>query len=702
MKELLLSLPVLLMAAVPMTAAAVEGSKSGASSSALPLSKVVLYSSGVGYFQHDGTIQGNARLDLRFRAETVNDLLKSLVVQDFGGGRVSAVAFESRDPITKTLQSFGINLTNNPTLGQLLDQIRGERIEVAAPTVTSGTILGIERKEQPIGTGNPPAVIQVEYLNLVTEEGLRSIPLSQVQRIRLLNERLNGELQQALAVLATGHDTQRKTVALTFEGQGARPARVAYLIETPIWKTSYRLVLTDEGPPLLQGWAIVENTTEQDWNAVRLSLVSGRPISFTMDLYRPLYATRPVVEPELYASLRPPMYDEAMADKKMAEAQTSRSSTPPRRALGRAMARPEAEGAAADEPAMLMMEQGAAPTPPPTAGMDLTQGVSAGAKGLETGELFQYAIDAPVSLPRQTSAMLPILSQKIEGQKLSIYNPAIHAKYPLNGYRLKNTSALHLMQGPITVFDAGAYAGDARIEDLPPGQERLISYALDLKSEVETLGDPGQQELITVSLRKGTLLATRRLTEAKIYHVKNRDQKQKTVLIEHAFRPEWTLKEPAQAPERTRGLYRFPVVVEAGQSTKLRVREERLTQQALRLSDSGWDQITYFLQGPQVSPVVREALQKAATLRDRLNQTVNRRTQLEQRIKDIAQEQARIRENMSKLPQNSELYGRYVKKLDQQETETEKLQKEVETLRGTEAAQRKELNDYLMGLEIEG
>jgi len=686
MKELLLGLSVLLMAAVPMTAAAGEGSKSGAPSSTLPLSKVVLYSSGVGYFQHDGPIQGNARLDLRFRAETVNDLLKSLVIQDFGGGRVSAVAFESRDPITKTLQSFGINLTNNPTLGQVLDQIRGERIEVAAPSVASGTVLGIERKEQPVGTGNPPAVIQVEYLNLVTEEGLRSIPLSQVQRIRLLNERLNGELQQALAVLATGHDTQRKTVALTFEGQGARPARVAYLIETPIWKTSYRLVLSEEGPPLLQGWAIVENTTEQDWNAVRLSLVSGRPISFTMDLYRPLYARRPVVEPELYASLRPPVYDEAMEGKKIVGARA------------RAMAKQEAAGAAADAPAMLMQQESAPPSP----GFDLTQGVSAGAKGLETGELFQYAIDAPVSLPRQTSAMLPILSEKIEGQKLSIYNPAVHAKYPLNGYRLKNTSALHLMQGPITVFDAGAYAGDARIEDLPPGQERLISYALDLKSEVEMLGDQDQQELVTVSLRKGTLLATRRLIEAKTYHVKNRDQKQKTVLIEHPFRAEWTLKEPPQAPERTRNLYRFPLAVEPGQSAKLQVREERLTQQALRLSDSGWDQITYYVQGPKVSSAVREALQKAASLRDRLSQTATRRSQFEQRIKDISQEQGRIRENMAKLPQNSELYGRYVKKLDQQETETEKVQKEVETLRGTEAAQRKELNDYLMALDLEG
>lgn len=660
----------------------------------LPLSTVVLYSSGVGYFQHDGEVQGRARLDLSFRTEAINDLLKSLVVQDFGGGRISTVRFDSRDPLAKTLQSFGINLTSNPTLAQLLDQIRGERIEVAAPTAITGTILGVETKPLPIGPGNPPTVVPVEYLNLVTEEGLRSIALSQVQRIRLLNERLNGELHQALMVLAAGHDTQKKTVAVTFDGDGERKARVAYLMETPVWKTSYRLVLDEERGPLLQGWAIVENTTDHDWTGVRLSLVSGRPISFTMDLYQPLYATRPVVEPELYASLRPPVYEGAMQaggeSEARAQAEAKRSRRGPAKAdMAAEMARP---GPPAAAPPMMLREE---------APLNLAQGVGPGASGAATGELFQYVMETPVTLARQTSAMLPILTQRVEGQKVSIYNPAVQAKHPLNGYRLKNSSALHLMQGPLTVFDGAAYAGDARIEDLAPGQERLISYALDLKTEVELLGEQGQQELVGLNIRKGTLLATRKLIEEKTYHVRNRDQKRKTVLIEHPFRSDWTLVVPGQPQERTRDLYRFAVAVESGQSAKLPVREERQIQQTLRLADSGSDQILYYLQGKQVSPRVREALQKVVALRDRIGDTGTQRSRLEQRVKDIAQEQARIRENMAKLPQNSELYGRYVKKLDQQETETEKLQKEIEALKGTEAGQRKELNDYLLGLDVE-
>src|SRR6185312_13650599 len=115
-----------------------------------------------------------------------------------------------------------------------------------------------------------------------------SVELDQVQNLKILNEKLAGELKQALEVLAAGHSNEKKTVSLGFQGKGKRAVRVGYIQETPIWKTSYRLVIREEEGPLLQGWAIVENTTEEDWNDVSLSLISGRPIAFRMDLYQPL------------------------------------------------------------------------------------------------------------------------------------------------------------------------------------------------------------------------------------------------------------------------------------------------------------------------------------------------------------------------------------------------------------------------------
>jgi hypothetical protein len=658
----------------------------------LPLSKVVLYSSGVGYFEHDGTIAGHGHVDLRFTVDQINDVLKSLVVQDVGGGHISAVSYGSRDPIMKTLGSFGMNLTGNPTLGQLLEQIRGEPIEVATPNPLKGTLIGVEKKQQVLHEEDRHPIITVEYLNLLTDEGLRSIPLAQVQRIQLLNPQLNAELQQALSVLATAHDANKRTVSILFEGEGTRTVRVAYITEAPIWKTSYRLMLDDAQQPFLQGWAIVENSTETDWSQIRLSLISGRPISFVMDLYQPLYATRPVVIPELYASLQPRVYGDTL-DENPKEGKPADSEQ-------RRMEMDKSSSSVAAFGGLRVPAAKSAMASPVQTPLNPQQGVTPAAHGQDAGELFEYAMTAPLTVARHTSAMLPIVNQPVEGQKLSIYNQSTHAKHPLNGFRLHNNTPLHLMQGPLTVFDENTYAGDARIEDLAPGQGRLLSYALDLKTEVYPQVEAGQQNLLSVSLLKGVLLATHRMLEEKIYQIKNRDQKTKTLLIEHPYRADWQLMEPTTSTDRARDVYRFTVSLDAGQTAALRVREEKQLQQTVQLVDSGSDAIIYYLHAKQVSANVKEALQRVVALRDRLSQTTNRRNALEQRIKEIGQEQTRIRDNMGRLAHTSELYNRYVKKLDQQETEMEKLRKDIDGLKETEEEQKRELNNYLVSLDI--
>ena len=662
-------------------AVAEAGMATGSSQAqALPLSEVVLYTSGVGYFQRDGAVDGRGYVELRFRTDRINDLLKSLVVQDLDGGQISAVTYESRDPITKTLKTFSVDLTSNLSLGDLLTRIRGEQIEVATPSLLRGVILGVEKKKEKVGDKE---VVEVEYLNLMAADGLRSVPLAQIQRVQIVSEQLKAELQQAIEVLASSHDTQKKGVRLEFDGQGHRRVRVAYIDEAPVWKTSYRLALSEAAKPFLQGWAIVENTSDDDWENVRLSLISGRPISFTMDLYEPLYIKRPVVVSELYEALRPPVYDQDMGGERD-------------KALGELKAEMPAPSRAPEVQAM----RKAAPMAAAPPAVRLQQGVTAAAQTVDAGELFQYTIKAPLTLPRQKSALIPIVNGEVEGTKLSIYNQRVNARYPLNGFRLKNSTALHLLQGPITVFDGGIYAGDARIADLPPGQERLISYALDLKTEVETQAPAEQVDVVAAALRKGTLVVTRKAVEEKTYNLANRDTKRKTVLIEHPFRADWTLAAPTAAVERTRDLYRFQVPVEAGGKAQLRVREERQIKQTVVLTDSA-SAFAFYLEEKQVSAKVKDALRRLIALRDQVDQTATQRSNLEQRIKEISAEQGRIRDNMGRLAQNSELYARYVTKLGQQETEIEALRKEIQAQKTAEDGQRRALNDYLMGLELD-
>ena len=708
---LLLSFSVAVFLALPGRATAETNAvtdTNSAASALLPVTEISLYSSGVGFFERDGQVDGRAQVDLRFKTEDINDLLKSMVVRDWQSGRVASVTYGSRDPLTRTLRSFGIDLTENPTLGQLLNQARGEQIALQWPTPLTGTILGVEKKKQPVGENKD---MDVEFLNLVTDDGFQSIPLAQIQKVRLLNARLDTELHQALTLLAASHDKDKKTVSIAFDGDGKRKVSVSYVVQTPVWKTSYRLVVDDKAASFLQGWAIVENTSDEDWTDVKLALVSGRPISFVMDLYEPLFATRPVVQPELFRFLRPQVYQDVVEGLNGTFAAAA-PATPAGRGgrgggaggAGGGFGGGRGAATASSSPAPAQFALADAPyasESPMNREIDLQSGVASAANTAQTGELFTYQIKTRVTLARQRSAMLPIVNQNIAGEKVSIYNESTQAKFPFNGIRLTNTTGLHLMQGPITVFEAGAYAGDARIEDLSPGADRLLSYGLDLATEVDPQNGPGRNDLLTVAVHKGTIIATRKYSEEKTYNIRSHDLKKKTLIIEHPYRSDWTIVEPKEKPERTRDVYRFTVPVEAGAQTKLVVRQERQISESAILLNTSNDGLDLYLRAQKVSPAVKEAFKKVAQMRNDLSKTATDRQRREQRISEITQDQARIREDMGKLIQTSDLYNSYVKDLTQQETELKSLRKEIETLKDSETKQQRDINDFILNLDVE-
>ncbi len=677
----------------------------------LPIHRVVMFSSGVAFFEHAGQVNGNATVEMKFDVKDINDLLKSMVLQDDGGGRVPTISYSSKDPLTRTLATFSIDLTQNPTLADLLNQIRGEQIELDAPTKITGTILGVEKRQVPAGKDG--ATVEAAFLTLLTDDGLRSISLESAGRIRLKNDKLDKELRQALLILAASKSNDKKAVSLSFLGQGQRPVRVGYIQEAPIWKTSYRLVLDDKEKPFLQGWAIVENTTESDWNDVGLTLVSGRPISFVMDLYEPLYVDRPEVKPELYASLRPRVYDQdiekayadfrAMADQKPSEEQL-RAEVFSRRA-GRPQAAAKAPGnmGGGMGGGMRGGEGGTfgANAAGGYAGFDdRNKSVQSIAQAANVGELFRYQIATPVKLARGKSAMLPIVNESIQCEKVSIYNEQTQPKHPLNGLRLKNSTDLHLMQGPITVFDDSAYAGDAQIQDLPPGSERLLSYALDLDTEVAPTVKQEPASLVSIRISKGTLLTSYKHTRAKTYTIKNSGKKTKQVLIEYPLEQPWTLVKPEKPSERTRDRHRFAVTADPGKPARLEVVEEHTQRETIALTALDDNRINISLAAPQVSDAVKQALREIVSRRTALQQLTLKREELQRQITVIEAEQKRIRENMSELPKDSDLFRRYVTKFTEQEDQIDTLRKQTTTTIDEETRLKKSLDEFLAGLNL--
>ncbi|QOV90413.1 hypothetical protein [Humisphaera borealis] len=709
-----------------------DAAKADAPQAQVPVRQVVLYSSGVGYFEHFGMVKGNGTTELRFKTQQINDILKSLVLQDMDKGKVGVITYPSQDPISKTLRSFQIDIANNPGVFELLGQLRGApvKITLGGETVT-GTVLGVEKKPRAVGAdkdGKGGQVINSPFVNLITDAGIRSIPLDDVRAFELQDAKLKDELTRALAALASARDQDKKPVNISFTGDGERRLRIGYVVETPVWKTSYRLLLSDkpaDGPKVpapkagdpkagegdaLQGWAIVENQTDNDWNDVQLSLVSGRPISFIMDLYQPLYIPRPIVQPELYASLRPQTYDggitirkefDRFADGKQDEQRANRARE--RESL-QELQQQSGRNAAPAKPGTAAGGLGGGGGGGMFAGaaeaIDPGASVSSIASAAKVGELFQYTV-GNVSLPRQTSAMIPVVTDPVEVEKLSIYNLTVLPKNPLLGARLKNTTGKHLLQGPITVLDGGSYAGDARVEDLPPGQERLISYGVDQQIIVQAENNASHSTLTTGRIVKGVLFLTFKDVEMQEYVADNKGDKDKTLLIEHArLGSEWKLVEPAKADETTDDLYRFKGKVAAGKATKLVVKQELTRAEQLEVLPMDPGDVLNYSNTGEIPKDVRDALTKAVTLKQAVVETQRKIGEKQAQITQISQEQTRLRDNMKTVAQNTEYYNRLLKKLDEQESQIEALQKEIGVLQVEAAKQNKAVADYLATLNV--
>jgi hypothetical protein len=310
-------------------------------------------------------------------------------------------------------------------------------------------------------------------------------------------------------------------------------------------------------------------------------------------------------------------------------------------------------------------------------------------------------LEHPVSLPRQKSALFPILDKPVEGTPVSIFGEAAQLKYPLLGLRFKNTTGLHLMQGPVTAFDGGTYAGDARLPDLQPGEERLLAFAIDQGTEVEPQAGKPAETLVAIRIDKGILFATTKVRQTRTYVVKNRSPHDRVVLIEHPFRPEFTLLSPQDPRERARDVYRFEVKVPAGKAARLDVVEERMLVQRVMLTNADDQTVLRYLSGTPASGALKDALARAVGLKHKLEATRRDIAQAERQLKAILDDQARLRANLERVPPGSEAYKRYLKKFDDQEIEIEKLQDAIKKLQATEFGQRKSYEDYLANLSVE-
>ncbi|MDZ4687673.1 MAG: hypothetical protein SH850_21590, partial [Planctomycetaceae bacterium] len=327
-------------------------------------------------------------------------------------------------------------------------------------------------------------------------------------------------------------------------------------------------------------------------------------------------------------------------------------------------------------------------------------GVQTAAVADDAGESFRFVIQAPVTLAKQQSALLPIVNDRITAERIAIYNPASHPQHPLAGIRLTNSTDVHLQPGPITVFDAGEYAGDAQIADIAPKAERLLTYALNLDVEVAPQTEAAVKRPAGLAIQQGNLVV--RQTESRMhrYVLKNAGDKTVKLLIERPIVKDWPTVKPAPA-EQTRDTHRFAAQVAAGKTETVVITDERPLEESLSLKSLDSERLTALSQTGKPSDKVLAAINDVLSLKKELLTRTEQRRQVEQAASGTTAEQQRLRENVKTVTATDPVRERFVKKLAETEDRLEKLTVQLaEATRSTTDAERA-LDQRLKDLTVE-
>ncbi len=644
----------------------------------IPIREVVLYKSGVGYFERGGLLRAGESGRLDFKASDMNDVLKSLTISEQNGGKVTGLRYDSSETLEKKLGEFPFKIDGQASLALFLDQMRGAKVELKygaetiAGTVVSGRLVRSDDKQP-----------EREQLVALLDSGeLRTLDLAAASSIRLADPKLQAQLRDYLTVVNQSRSTDKRSIYIDSSDAKEREIAAGYMLPTPVWKSSYRLIFGEKPEPTLEGWAIVDNTTGEDWTNVRLAVVSGRPVSFISNLYEPKYVARQTAElPEDRAAV-PVLYGGAVD-----EASAIAGLAPPA-PMAKSMARGQMGVNSGPINGRMMGD---------ISGSLIALNVAAE----DLGDLFEYRFATPATVKKDESAMFPFLQQQIGARKLLIYSEN-YGEHPMNAAELTNSTGKTLDGGPITVFDAASYAGEALINTLKAGDKRLISYAVDLGTRVTTQFDSSREMVREIHVNRGMLTTRAAIDETKTYTIRNVDQKPKTLIIEQAQRPEYKLI-GQKASETTTSANRFEVKLSAGATEKFPVTEERVYETSTAVSNLTPDVLLTYIQNKALSEAGRRQLQQIASAKRQIADFDNQIRQIDTNISTIVSDQNRVRQNIQSLNQVSgqqDQVQKYASQLASQEKELAGLRDQLSSLKKQKAAQESSLNALIESLDF--
>jgi hypothetical protein len=588
------------------------------------------------------------------------------------------------DPLSHKLSEFPFHIGGAQPLSGMFDQLKGARLELkfgnetVAGVIVNGRLIA--------GSDKQP---EREQLTLLLDSGeLRNLDLSAATGIRFTDAQLQQQFRDYLAALSAARSKDKRSVYIDSTDSKARDVIADYMIPSPVWKSSYRLIFGEKGQPVLEGWAMVDNTTGEDWTKVQLSLVSGRPISFVTQLYAPKYVERPAAELADDTAARPVVHEGSF------EVGTG--------AIG---------GVRRDAVNGRMAMMAAPPPPPPPAVMAEQEraafrnvapsSIVADATARELGELFEYRIAQPVTIRKNESAMLPFLQQQIEARKLLIYSDH-SSQHPTNAAELTNSSGKTLDGGPITVYDGGVYGGEALMETLKSSDKRLISYAVDLGTRITQAFGSKQAIVREIHASHGMMTTKLASEETRTYTVRNVDQKAKTLIVEHPLRPGYTLLNQKPA-EKTPNHYRFEIQLASGATQEFPVSEERIYDQQYAVTNLTPVMILSYVSNRSLSDAGRRQLQAIANQKSLIAENDRALQEADGKARELTTGEDRIRQNIGSLNNVSgqqQQVQNYARQLDAHEQQLAALRDRQAELQQKKSALQAELDRLVDALSF--
>ena len=647
----------------------------------LKIRKVVLYEHGVGYFEREAVVDGDAQVDLAFKTSEVSDVLKSLTVLDLDGGHISSISYDASTPAWKALEGISLDVSDGRGLLGLLPQLQGAEVEVVLGSESvRGRIVGLDAVER---RAEANVVLTSHRLSLLSDAGeTLQIDLDDARSIRVLDEKLHGDLDFYLRTQLAAKKQDARVFTLFAQGGGSRRLRASYTLETPVWKATYRILLPMEGTedePLIQGWAVVDNTQDEDWTEVDLSLIAGLPVSFVHDLYSPRYLHRPVVEVKEQSSLAPPVVEQAMY-------------------MEDDMALP---APAASKFARAISMPASAPAP---AAFRPVSSVQVQTRERQIGDLFQYSITRPVTIKRNQSALVPIVLKPFRGRCVLLYSPESRERNPFSAVEFENTTGLTLEGGPITVIEGDTYAGEAMVETIKPAETRLVPYSVELGVLADSKSQSRTDRVHRTRITRGALFAFSMEVRRTVYQFANKSQRARTLYVERARDHGWELVTPERPYETTPSSYRFRTEIAATGVTDVVVEERREVSSTIGLASVTPDLVAEYRSARYIDDSVFAALERVIALKNRAAAIDRDAGLVNGELGAIATDQQRIRENLKSIGEGHDekrLRTTLVEKLLAQERRLEELSSSQRSLAEERQRVQADIDAAIDGLEFE-